>query len=81
MYVCIPVYDVLGMQIVHPLRSLARHVDEVQHGEGSLEHVQVLVQRGALAPLRHDGQRRRRHAAHEQQDVAVPGLAEHRYLI
>ena len=73
-------YNILGVQIVHALRRLPRHVDEVEQREGRLQHVQVLVQRRALAPLRHDGQRRLRHAAHEQQDVAVPRLAQDCHL-
>lgn len=61
----LPMYNVLGMQVVHALRRLPCHVDEVQQREGRLQHVQVLVQGGALAPLRHDGQRGLGHAAHE----------------
>lgn len=72
--------NILSMQVVHALRGLSRDVDEVEQWEGSLEHVQVLVERRALAPLRHYRQRRLRHAPHEEKDVAVPGFTEDCHL-
>ena len=74
-------YNIFGMQVVHALRGLAGHVDEVQHGQRRLQHVQVLVQGRALAPLRHYRQRGFGHAAHEQQDVTVSSLTEDCYLL
>ena len=44
------------------------------HLEARLLDVQVLVETGALAPLRDERQLRLGRAAHEQQDVDVPRL-------
>lgn len=70
----VSVDDILGVQIVHALRHLSTDVDQRAQLKLGLVHVNVFVQTRALAPLRHDGQRRFTDAAHEQEDVAVAGL-------
>lgn len=59
---------------LHALGSLPGHVNELDHVEASVGHVQVVVEAGALTPLRDDGKSRPGHEAHEQQDVDVTGL-------
>ena len=39
------------------------------------------VQRGALTPLGYYGDLRERRPTHEQDDVGVPGLAQHRHFV
>ena len=58
---------------LHALRRLTADFDERLEGELCLLHVQMFVEAGALAPLRHDSQLRGLDAAHEQQDVHVSG--------
>lgn len=77
----VAVDDALGVQVVHALRGLARDVDQLEHVEPLLEHVQQLVERGAVAPLRDDGQLGLRAQAHEQQDVHVPRAPQQRHLV
>ena len=73
--------DALGVQVVHALRGLARNVDEFEHVKPPLEHVQQLVERGAVAPLRDDGQLGSRAQAHEQQDVHMARAPQQRHLV
>lgn len=74
-------YDAFGVQIVHPLCHLSSNVDQRVQFELCLIHVNVLVQAAALAPLRHNSQRRLTHAAHEQKDVAMASLLKHRHFV
>lgn len=76
-----PVNNVLGMQIVHALCHLPSNVDKGVELELGLTDVHVLVETAALAPLRDNGQRWLRHAAHEEQYVAVSRLLQHSHLI
>ena len=68
--------DVLGVQVVHALRRLPRNIYQHQHVELGLRDVDVLVEAGALAPLRDDRQVRLRRTAHEQQDVHMSRFPE-----
>ena len=54
----IPMNDVLGVEIVHALRSLTGDIDDVLQLEPSFGDMQMLVERRTLTPLRHDGQLR-----------------------
>ncbi len=57
--------------LLHSLSRLSSRVDQVEQLELSFLHVQVLVERRALAPLRHNGQLGFADAAHEEQNVDV----------
>lgn len=59
---------------LHALRGLAGDVDQLEHLELGLLHVQVFVEAAALTPLCDNGQVVLGHVAHEEQDVHVPGL-------
>lgn len=66
----------LSSNSLHALRGLSGNVDENRHLELLLQHVQMLVQARAFAPLRDDRQPRPGYASHEQQNVAVSGFPE-----
>lgn len=57
---------------LHALGGLPGDVDELDHLKLGLDDVQVVVEAGALAPLRDDGQLGLGGVAHEQQDVDMP---------
>lgn len=59
---------------LHALGSLPGHINELDHVEACVGHVQVVVETGALAPLCDDSKSRPGHEAHEQQDVDVTCL-------
>lgn len=59
---------------LHALGSLPGHVDELDHVEACVSHMQVVVEAGALTPLCDDGKSRPGHEAHEQQDVDMTRL-------
>lgn len=59
---------------LHALGGLPGHVDELDHVEACVRHMQVVVEAGALAPLCDDGKARPGHEAHEQQDVDMTRL-------
>lgn len=61
---------------LHALRGLAGDVDQLEHLELGLLHVQMFVEAAALTPLCDNGQVVLGHVAHEEQDVHVPGLPE-----
>ena len=42
----IPVDDILGMEVVHPLRGLPRNLDHVKQLKLGLVHVQMLQKKG-----------------------------------
>lgn len=73
--------NILGMQVVHALRRLSRDLNVREQLELGLEHVQVLVEAGALAPLRDYREHSFAHAPHEQQYVDMPRLAQHGHFI
>lgn len=73
--------DVLGVQVVHALRSLTGDFDDVLHVEAFLVYVQAPVETAAFAPLRHNGQVRLADDTHEEQNVGMPRLAQHRHLV
>lgn len=59
---------------LHALGSLSGHINELDHVEACVGHMQVVVEAGALTPLCDDGKSWPGHETHEQQDVDMTGL-------
>ena len=64
------------MYSLHALGSLTGDVDELVHLKVRLYHMEVLVEGGAIAPLRYYGDLGQGSPAHKQQDVSVPCFSE-----
>lgn len=62
--------------LLHALRRLPRNVDQFDHLKLGFDDVQMVVQTGALAPLRHYGQLGLCRVPHEQKDVHVTSFSE-----
>lgn len=77
----IPVDDIFRMQIVHALRRLSSYFNQREELELSLLDVQVFVQRGTFAPLCNNRQLGFANTAHEQQNIHMPSLPQHRNFI
>ena len=51
------------------------------HLQSHLLHVQMMVERRTLAPLRYYGDLRQRRPSHKQNDVGVASLAQHAHFV
>lgn len=64
---------------LHSLGCLAGDVYKLDHLKLGLNNVQVVVEAGTFAPLRHDGQLWLGGVAHEEQDIDMPGFPENKW--
>ena len=60
--------------LLHPLGSLPGYVNELVHLEARLHDVQVAIEGGSIAPLRHYGDLGQSCPAHEQKNICMSRL-------